>query len=83
MKANNMHMCTQEKICTHFHATNLSTSIAIACLIFSQEEVCYFLNISVVMRIEVYVLRDVCTSPSPHANEPVNRLTPERSGSPN
>lgn len=41
------------------------------------------LNISVLMRIEVYLLRHVCTSPSPQANEPVNRLTPERSGSPN
>lgn len=38
---------------------------------FLQEEVCYFHNISVVMRTEVHILR----------HEPVNRLTSERSGS--
>lgn len=50
-----MYIRTQEKkICSHFHAINLSTSISI-----------------------------VCTSPSPQANEPVNKLTPEKSGNPN
>lgn len=80
-----MYICTQGKICSHFHATKFIYFYfyCYSMLNLLQEEVWYFLSISIVMRAEVHILRYVCTSPSPQGNEPVNRLTFGRSGSPN